>query len=149
KHGSSGITNKERLPTMKGPKSSRLSILALLALALTLCPSASTRAQSTSRTFPETDKTLSGRFLDYWRTHGGLAQQGYPISDEFLEKSSLDGNTYLVQYFERTVFELHPENADTPYEVLLSQLGAFRYSAAYNPNGTPKPPVGSLTFRGN
>jgi hypothetical protein len=25
------------------------------------------------------------------------------------------------------VFELHPENAGTPYEVLLSQLGTFEY----------------------
>ena len=59
----------------------------------------------------------------YWKAHGGLAQQGYPISDEFTEVSDLNGKPYTVQYFERAVFELHPENAGTPYEVLLSQLG--------------------------
>src|SRR5207302_8629300 len=30
---------------------------------------------------------------------------------------------YLVQYFERSRMEYHPENAGTAYEVLLGQLG--------------------------
>ena len=80
--------------------------------------------------FPETGKLLGGRFLEYWQQNGGLAQQGYPISDEFSEKSDLDGKFYKVQYFERAVFELHPEN-QPPYDVLLSQLGWFRYRAMY------------------
>src|SRR5207253_4450759 len=33
------------------------------------------------------------------------------------------GRSYLVQYFERSRFEYHPENAGTPYEVLLGLLG--------------------------
>ena len=84
-----------------------------------------------SMLFPETGKRLGGKFLEYWQKNGGLAQQGFPISDEFEEKSDLDGKTYRVQYFERAVFELHPENAGTQYEVLLSQLGTFRYQARY------------------
>jgi hypothetical protein len=80
--------------------------------------------------FRETGKRLGGRFLEYWRTHGGLPQQGFPISDEFMEKSDLDGRTYLVQYFERAVFEYHPENAP-PNDVLLSQLGTYRNIAKY------------------
>src|SRR6478735_276772 len=36
---------------------------------------------SGSQTFPETGKAVSGLFLDYWNAHGGLAQQGLPISD--------------------------------------------------------------------
>jgi manganese oxidase len=87
-------------------------------------------APQTSRTFSETGKTVSGRFLDYWQNHGDLAQQGFPISDVIQEKSDLDGKTYQVQYFERAVFELHPENAP-PYDVLLSQLGTFRYKQKY------------------
>jgi len=83
-----------------------------------------------ARTFPETGMTVGGKFIDYWNTHGGLAQQGFPISNEFQEKSDLDGNTYLVQYFERAVFEYHPEN-DAPNDVLLSQLGTFRYHTVY------------------
>ena len=81
--------------------------------------------------FPETGKRLGGKFLGYWRTHGGLPQQGYPISNEFTEKSDLDGKEYRVQYFERAVFELHPENAGTRYEVLLSQLGTFQFRDRY------------------
>ena len=84
----------------------------------------------TSRTFKETGKTVSGRFLEYWDTHGGLAQQGLPLSGEIQEKSELDGKTYTVQYFERAVFEKHPEN-QPPYDVLLSQLGTFRYKQKY------------------
>jgi hypothetical protein len=84
----------------------------------------------TSRVFPETGKTVSGRFLEYWTANGGLAQQGYPISEPFMEKSDTDGKTYQVQYFERSVFEAHPENKP-PYDVLLSQLGTFRYKEKY------------------
>jgi len=77
--------------------------------------------------FEQTGKTMGGKFRQYWESHGGLAQQGYPISEEFTEVSDLNGKPYLVQYFERAVFELHTENAGTQYEVLLSQLGTFRY----------------------
>jgi hypothetical protein len=80
--------------------------------------------------FPETGKRVGGKFLDYWQKNGGLAQQGYPISEEFQEKSDLDGKTYIVQYFERAVFEMHLENAP-PYDVLLSQLGTLRYKEKY------------------
>ena len=78
--------------------------------------------------FPETAKTVGGKFLAYWQSHGGVAQQGYPISDEFQEKSELDGKTYTVQYFQRAVFESHPENS-APNDVLLSQLGKYEYVA--------------------
>ncbi|MGA7730470.1 MAG: lamin tail domain-containing protein [Chloroflexia bacterium] len=75
-------------------------------------------------------------FLDYWEAHGGLPQQGYPISEEFTEISELDGKSYTVQYFERAVFEKHPENPP-PYNVLLSQLGTFQYKAKYGEGGAP------------
>jgi pimeloyl-ACP methyl ester carboxylesterase len=83
-----------------------------------------------SQLFTDTGKRVGGQFLAYWKSHGGLAQQGFPISDPFQERSDLDGKTYTVQYFERAVFELHPENA-APYDVLLSQLGTFRYKQEY------------------
>ena len=73
--------------------------------------------------FPTTGHTLRGLFRDYWTARGGLAQFGYPITDEFREKNPTDGRTYTVQYFERNRFELHPENAGTPYVVLLGLLG--------------------------
>ncbi|MGA7729783.1 MAG: hypothetical protein WCD37_00775 [Chloroflexia bacterium] len=89
-----------------------------------------------SRTFPETGMATTGLFLDYWNEHGGLAQQGYPISGVIGEVSDLDGKAYTVQYFERAVFEFHPEQADPQYKVLLSQLGTFQYKRKY-PNGAP------------
>jgi plastocyanin len=81
--------------------------------------------------FKETGKRLGGPFLAYWQANGGLAQQGFPISDEFMEKSDLNGKVYRVQYFERAVFEYHPEN-QPPYNVLLSQLGKFRHDTRHS-----------------
>lgn len=73
--------------------------------------------------FPETRHNLSHGFKDYWEANGGLAGFGYPISEELTE----DGRT--VQYFERARFEWRPENAGTPYVVLLGRLGADRAAA--------------------
>jgi hypothetical protein len=94
-----------------------------------------TVAQGGCQTFPETGKQVCGRFLEYWQKNGGLAQQGLPLSNEFTEVSDLNGKTYTVQYFERAVFEKHPENA-APYDVLLSQLGTFQFQRKY-PSGEP------------
>ncbi|HST04539.1 MAG TPA: thermonuclease family protein [Chloroflexia bacterium] len=93
------------------------------------------RAQADQVTFPETDKTLAGGFLAYWQQNGGLAQFGFPISDEISEKSQTDGKVYVVQYLERAVFEYHPEN-QAPNDILLQLLGVARYSATY-PTGAP------------
>lgn len=131
---------------------------AIMLLATTLIPgpiySAGTAApleQGTSRTFPETGKTVKGRFLEYWTQNGGLAQQGYPISEEMQEKSDTDGKTYTIQYFERAVFELHRENS-RPYDVLLSLLGVFQYkqkypSASGAPGQKPNNAAGSVLYQ--
>ncbi len=66
-------------------------------------------------------------FKAYWEQHGGLAQFGYPKSEEFQEKNGEDGKTYTVQYFERARFEYHPELKDTPYIVELGLLGKQVY----------------------
>jgi hypothetical protein len=91
--------------------------------------------QGNCRTFAETGKQVCGRFLEYWQGNGGLAQQGLPLSNEFTEVSDLNGQPYVVQYFERAVFEKHPENRP-PFDVLLSQLGTFQFKRKY-PNGEP------------
>ncbi len=90
-----------------------LVIVALLAGSL---PAITARAQESSRTFPETGFTVSGRFLQYWQQNGGLPVFGFPLSNQFEEGGR------QVQYFERQRFELHPENAP-PYDVLLGRLG--------------------------
>ncbi|HEX2912820.1 MAG TPA: cellulase family glycosylhydrolase [Chloroflexia bacterium] len=73
--------------------------------------------------FAETGHSLKGGFKQYWETHGGLAQFGYPITEEFAEVNPADGKTYTVQYFERNRFEWHPEHATTPSEFELGLLG--------------------------
>jgi len=115
----------------------RLRLLATVvsALGLLLTSGWIAQAQSAGRFFPATGHSVGGLLLQYWDGHGGLAQQGYPLTEPFQEQSDLNGQTYTVQYFERAVFEQHPENA-APFNVLLSQLGTFRYRAKY-PNGAP------------
>ncbi len=66
-----------------------------------------------ARLFPETGHSLRGAFGAFWDAHGGVAQFGYPISEEF----TLNGQ--IVQYFERARIELGPGG-----EVRLSRLGA-------------------------
>src|SRR5205085_1239943 len=110
----------------------------LLLLALSVLVGSQGRlsaAQTGERYFPETQHWVRGLFLQYWQDHGGLAQQGYPLTEEFSEVSTLDGQTRTVQYFERSVFEQHPENAGTPFEVLLTQLGKYQLDSRY-PNGS-------------
>ncbi len=68
------------------------------------------------RFFPQTGCSMSGAFLNYWQTNGGLDVFGYPIGPE----QQFNGMT--IQPFERTIFELHPEN-QPPYNVLLSRVG--------------------------
>ncbi|HYO50629.1 MAG TPA: hypothetical protein VEW94_12325 [Chloroflexia bacterium] len=81
--------------------------------------------------FPETGHNLSGPFLKFWNENGGLAIFGFPITEELIEKNPVDGKEYTVQYFERNRFELHPENAGTPFEVQLGQLGTQLYTQNY------------------
>jgi sortase (surface protein transpeptidase) len=86
------------------------------------------------RYFVETGHLICGAFLAGWQANGlnfdgdpavsepeSLALFGLPLSDAQEERQS-DGNVYLVQWFERARFELHPENAP-PYDVLLGLLG--------------------------
>ncbi len=80
--------------------------------------------------FAAAGHNLGGPFLRYWQAHGGLFVNGYPISEEVRERSAGTGTTYTVQYFERARFELHPEYAGTPSEVLLGLLGVQSARAA-------------------
>ncbi len=59
--------------------------------------------------FQETQHTLANGFRLYWQANGGLPIYGYPLSQEFTERNTDDGNSYTVQYFERARFEWHPE----------------------------------------
>lgn len=78
--------------------------------------------------FSETGHFLKGAFLNYWTASGGLAIFGLPLCEEF-EEDNGQGQTYLVQYFERARFEFHSE-APPSYRVLLGLLGRAAYTPA-------------------
>lgn len=88
-------------------------------------------AGSNCTPFAETGHRLCDGFRTYWQANGGLWMFGYPISEAFSEVNPDDGRTYTVQYFERARFEWRPENAGTPYVVLLGRLGAQLYEERY------------------
>ncbi len=109
-----------------------LSVIVLTSVSQPMQPLHSLARDSNScRTFKETGKTVCGRFLAFWQSYGTLPIFGYPISNSFEEKSELDAKKYTIQYFERAVFELHPENKP-PYDVMLARLGAFRFDSRYS-----------------
>ncbi len=97
--------------------------------------------------FDQTGRCVDDRFFAYWQAHGGLAQQGLPISEPFDETNPTDGKTYRTQYFERARFEYHPEVADPTYQILLGLLGREQFTARYpgskpvgaSPQPTPAP----------
>ena len=86
--------------------------------------------------FVETGHAIAPQFWGYWSSHGlefdgqggasfneSLALFGFPVSEATMETNPTDGRQYLTQHFERARFEYHPENAGTPYAVLLGLLG--------------------------
>jgi DNA-binding beta-propeller fold protein YncE len=102
------------------------------------------QAAENSQYFPQTKHTVSGAFLTYWQTHGGLATFGYPISEAQAEIDPETGKSFLTQWFERNRFELHPENAGTNYEVELGLLGKDlrREALTVDANFAPAKPLG-------
>jgi hypothetical protein len=139
------LSNNRHVDTLAAANSSYLKTPGSNAGAMQL---SSPAQQDASITFTQTGQTLQGRFLQYWQNHGGLAQMGYPLTPERHEISDIDGKAYTMQYFERAVFELHPEN-QPPYDVLLSLLGDILYKQKYPdgaPGQTPNTSPGSVLF---
>jgi len=81
-------------------------VLAVL-LMLGALPPAAGQAQAGKVYFPQTGHYLGGAFRSFWEGRGGLAIFGYPVSEEFLQKS--DGR--VVQYFERARLEVVGSNS--------------------------------------
>jgi hypothetical protein len=75
--------------------------------------------------FPETGYNVCAPFSYYWEHRGGLERFGYPITPAMQEM--VEGQVYLVQYFERRRMEYHPEN-QPPYDILLGLLGREVYA---------------------
>ncbi len=86
--------------------------------------------------FAATGHAVPSPFWEYWSSHGlefdgrrgvsfneSLALFGLPLSEATMEVNPTNDQMYLTQHFERARFEYHPENANTPYAVLLGLLG--------------------------
>jgi hypothetical protein len=89
--------------------------------------------QDGCRYFDETGFNVCGRIFEEWRASGleidgvpgksegeNLALFGLPLGDASME--IIEGEQYLVQWFERARFEVHPENP-SPFDILLGLLG--------------------------
>lgn len=68
------------------------------------------------RYFTETEHVVSGAFLRFFNSRGGLDIFGYPISEVVEE------NGRSVQYFQRSRFEYHPQ-LPAIYQITLGSLG--------------------------
>jgi peptidoglycan-N-acetylglucosamine deacetylase len=83
--------------------------------------------------FDETGQYLRGELLEFWLEYGGLPVFGFPVSDE------IEQNDLTVQYFERAVLELHPDD-EPDWRVQLRRLGEdasgpeIRRNGAFNPD---------------
>jgi YVTN family beta-propeller protein len=75
--------------------------------------------QAGCRFFSETGHNVCGDILAAWQSRG-MSVAGLPLSDTRTE--AIGGKEYMVQWFERARFELHPNNAP-PYRVQLGLLG--------------------------
>ncbi len=80
-----------------------------------------------------TGHAIAPEFWDFWSSHGlnfgdaGVSYResvllfGYPLSEAAMETNE-DGDHVLTQWFERAVFEYHPDNP-VEHRVLLRRLG--------------------------
>ncbi len=69
----------------------------------------------------ETNKQICYAFLDFFETNGGIAQFGYPISNIEIHKGR------MVQFFQRSLFEWHPE-MPAGQRVVLAELGRMYFN---------------------
>ncbi|HEX7025310.1 MAG TPA: DUF4232 domain-containing protein [Gemmatimonadales bacterium] len=126
-----------------GPGGMRAVAAVISALLLLLLPAGALAAPEDPPGrvyFPQTGHYLAYGFLDYWRHEGALMTFGYPISEEFIDPQS--GLT--VQYFERAVFEYHPD-APEGWRVQLQRLGSL--AAADRQGEQPFQPITATSDR--
>lgn len=93
---------------------------------------------STRRYFPETGHSVQGLFKSFWEGNNGLRLFGYPITEEMVERFP-DGSQRVVQYFERTRFELIGNRVELG--LLGRALAPCQLLAPLPPNAPPTRPV--------
>ena len=88
------------------------------------------------RFFPETGKTVQGRFLQYWEQNGGLYQQGFPLSDEAFRDSV---RRLQLKAVERGLLaELQPTGEPLADAVERSRLRRDIHRGRHRPAGSPE-----------
>lgn len=73
--------------------------------------------------FVETGHTLHHGFRAFWEATGGLQVHGFPISQELSEIDPATGRGLVIQYFERSRFEYHPDRSGAGQAIQLGHLG--------------------------
>lgn len=89
------------------------------------------------RYFPETGYTVGFTFLRYWLANGGDRVFGYPLTNDTVDTAS----QRVVQYFERSRFESHPEAMGTGDVVQLTNVGRIVTAGRTDPPFFPQPVV--------
>ncbi len=92
------------------------------------------REYGTPLYFAPTNVYVWDAFKQYWLRFGGLPIFGYPLTMARKETLS-DGQTYVVQYFERARFELHNEALTSPDYNALSHDDQLRRLVELTPLG--------------
>ncbi|HEX2987790.1 MAG TPA: hypothetical protein VHS06_06425 [Chloroflexota bacterium] len=93
-----------------------------------------------------TGYSVSGEWLDYYRSHGDSDVLGHPLGS--VRPDPANAKQY-VQYFERGILEWHPENA-AGQRVQKRLMGDVFYpgyvEAAVDPQNAAQKPQGDVTF---
>ncbi len=99
-------------------------------------------SSSADRTlFKESGHSVGGAFEWFWKSNGGVAMFGYPISEEFTEQGA------LVQYFERARFAYDAANNTVTRAPLGQQMLEQQPQAAtWTARATPMTALGSATM---
>ncbi|MHB0867973.1 MAG: LGFP repeat-containing protein, partial [Chloroflexota bacterium] len=99
-----------------------------------------------SWTSPVTGYTVSGEWLDHYRSLGGEGLLGHPLGRVHLDPA---GGSQTVQYFERGILEWHPENPPL-YRIQRRLLGNLLYPGFYespvDPADPRQRPQGDATY---
>lgn len=105
-------------------KRTSASLAICLLLIISYIPQLTSFAQDDSRLYvPQTGHWITNDFLaTYQSVADPQAIFGYPITDPFINQTT----GYVYQYFQRALFELHPENP-AALRVEIKRLGDYLY----------------------
>jgi len=87
--------------------------------------------------FPQTGYIVGYTFLRYWLGNGGAPIFGYPLTNDTVDPAT----KLVVQYFERSRFESHPENVGRGDVVQLTNVGRIVTTGRMDPAFVPQPLV--------